>query len=91
MCVSNTGRWRRVRRIVEVSKRSIKEYSEDHMTLYAAALAYQVLLSLFPFTIFLVGLLGFLQIVGFIDWIEEQLDIVLTGDSEGMINDIVEE
>ncbi len=88
--MSNTVRWRRVG-IIELSKRSIKEYSEDHMTLYAAALAYQVVLSIFPFAIFLVALLGFLQIPGFFDWIEEQLYIVLPGEAAGLVNQIVEQ
>jgi membrane protein len=88
--VSNTGQWRRVG-IIELSKRSIKEFSEDHMTMYAAGLAYQVLLSLFPFAIFLVALLGFLQIPGFFDWIEEQLHIVLPAEAAGLVDQIVEQ
>jgi membrane protein len=88
--VSNTGRWRRVG-IIELSKRSIKEYSEDHMTMYAAALAYQVFLSLFPFAIFLMALLGFLQIPGFFDWIEEQLHTVMPEEAAGLVDKIVEQ
>jgi membrane protein len=86
--MSNPGRLRRVE-IIELSKRSIKEFSEDHMTLYGAALAYQVLLSIFPFAIFLVALLGFLLIPGFFDWIEDQLHIVLPGEAAGLVDQIV--
>ena len=42
------------------------------MPTYAAALAYRVLFSLFPFLIFLTTLLGFLGLPEFFSWIPEQ-------------------
>jgi membrane protein len=43
-----------------VAKRAVKDFFEDHMTTYAAALAYHVLFAIFPFIVFLVALLGVL-------------------------------
>ncbi len=57
--------------------------------MYAAALAYQVLFSLFPFAIFLVALLGFLQSPGFFDRIEEQPHVVVPGVAAGLVDQIV--
>ena len=38
--------------------RAVKGFSKDDMTVYAAALSYQLFFSLFPFVIFLLALLG---------------------------------
>src|SRR5690606_35616198 len=40
-------------------KRTVAEFSDDEMPTFAAALAFQTLLSLFPFLLFLIALLGF--------------------------------
>ena len=42
--------------------RSIKKFSADDMLVYAVAVSYQVFFSLFPFIIFLLALLGFLNL-----------------------------
>lgn len=59
------------------------------MLTYAAALSYQIFFSLFPFIIFLVALLGFLQIPGFFDWLLEQAQTVLPGQAAGVVEDAV--
>ena len=51
----------------ELGKRSVREFLRNDMTTCAAALAYHVLFALFPFVIFLVALLGFLNIPQFFD------------------------
>jgi membrane protein len=38
----------------------------------AAALAFHVLFAIFPFLVFLVALLGFLQISDFLEWLSRQ-------------------
>lgn len=50
------------------------------MTTYAAALWRHALLALFPFVIFLVALLGFLQVPDFFDWILEQARTAIPAD-----------
>jgi membrane protein len=54
--------------LATLGKRSAREFTDDDMPTYAAALAYHAMFALFPFLIFLVALLGFLQIPQFFDW-----------------------
>ena len=42
-----------------IAKRTVKEFDEDDMSTYAAALAFRALLSLFPFLLFLTATLTF--------------------------------
>jgi membrane protein len=57
--------------------KAAKEFSEDDMLTYAAALSYQVFFSLFPFLIFFVALLGALNIPDFWDSLLDQARAVL--------------
>jgi hypothetical protein len=59
--------------------RSIKNFSADDMLVYAAALSYQLFFSLFPFVIFLLALLGVLNLTSFFDWLIKQSQTVLPG------------
>lgn len=79
---------------LELGKRLIKpfkEFIEDDMATYAAALSYQVFLSLFPFVLFLVALLGFLQIPGFFDWLMDQARTVVPEQAMGQVEQMVEQ
>lgn len=58
--------------VMEVGKRAFKDFQDDDMSTYAAALTYRILLALFPFLIFLLTLLGALNLQGFFDWLLEQ-------------------
>ena len=69
--------------------RSIKNFSNDDMTVYAAALSYQLFFSLFPFIIFLLALLGLLNIPGFFDWLIKQSQTVLPGQASGLMKNII--
>lgn len=60
-----------------VASETAREFMADDMLTYAAALAYQVFFSLFPFIIFLIALLSFLHIPGFFDWLLMQAATVL--------------
>lgn len=75
----------------DVAKESVKEFLDDDMATYAAALAYQVLLSLFPFIIFLIALLSFLRIPGFFNWLVEQARGVLPEDALGQVTEVIGE
>ena len=59
--------------------RSIKKFSADDMLVYASALSYQLFFSLFPFVIFLLALLGVLNLTSFFDWLLNQSQTVLAG------------
>lgn len=74
---------------VDLAKRSFREFTKDDMTTYAAALSYHVLFALFPFIIFLVALLGFLQVPEFFDWILEQAQTAFPADAYARIEEVV--
>ena len=74
---------------LELGKRSVKAYLEDDMMTYAAALAFRILFALFPFIIFLVALLGFLNIPGFFDWLLSQLEPVLPQQAMGTLEEVI--
>jgi len=71
--------------------RSIKNFSADDMMVYAAALSYQLFFSLFPFVIFLLALLGVLNLTSFFDWLLKQSQTVLPGQASGMMQNIIEQ
>ena len=66
--MSGSGRQDRAG-IGRVIKRSFTEFSKDDMMTYAAAVSYQVFFSLFPFIIFLLALLGFLNLQAVFDFL----------------------
>ncbi len=70
---------------------SVKNFVADDMLTYAAALAYQVFFSLFPFVIFLLALLSFLRIPGFFDTLLNQAAAVLPGPAVSLLERVVGE
>ncbi|KAF1054009.1 MAG: hypothetical protein GAK43_01140 [Stenotrophomonas maltophilia] len=72
-------------------KLTIKEFLDDEMPTYAAALAYQALFSLFPFLLFLIALLGFLHLPEFFDWLREQATYVLPGQALDQVNPVIDQ
>lgn len=74
---------------VEVGKRAFKGFSGDDMSTYAAALAYRAIFALFPFVIFLIALLGFLQLSQFFDWLLEQTQTVMPQDAYQRFADVI--
>jgi membrane protein len=71
--------------------KAAKEFNDDDMLYYGAALSYQVFFSLFPFIFFLLALLAALNIPGFWDWLLEQAQAVLPGQITGMVEQTVEQ
>lgn len=67
----------------------IKEFIEDDMASYAAALSFWVFFSLFPFILLLVALLSFLGIPGFFDWLVEQAQTVMPEQAMGQVEETV--
>lgn len=70
---------------------AIKDFFADDMATYAAALAFHLLLALFPFIIFLVALLGFLYVPGFFDWLLAQARAALPSAAAGRVSHAVEQ
>lgn len=72
-----------------LSKLAVKGFFEDDMVSYAAALAYYVFLALFPFSILLLALLGFLGISGLFDWLLNQAEAALPGQAMGLVEEVI--
>ena len=69
----------------------VERFGEDNMLTYAAALSYQLFLSLFPFLIFFVALLGALDIPGFFDWLLDQARAVLPVQATEIVEQALEQ
>lgn len=61
------------------------------MGTYASALAYQVLFSIFPFIIFLIALLAFLNIPEFFEWLRNEANALLPAQVAGQVDGIIDE
>jgi membrane protein len=68
---------------------AIKRFGEDDMLTYAAAIAFQMVFSLFPFLIFLSALLGILQIPGFFEQLIAKAQTELPGQAMGILEEVV--
>lgn len=76
---------------IEVLKQAVKDFLEDDMMTYAAALAFRVLLALFPFVIFLLTLLGALGLSDFFNWLLDQARTALPADAFQVVDRIINE
>jgi membrane protein len=72
-----------------IVKEAVKDFLDDDMTTYASALAYQVFFSIFPFIIFLIALLGFLNLSSFFDWLREQAQLLLPQQAMEPVNKVI--
>lgn len=72
-------------------KGSVKEFFSDDMPTYAAGLAFQTLLSLFPFLIFLLALISTLNLPDFISWLQEQAQMLLPAQAMALVDNVIGE
>jgi membrane protein len=70
---------------------ALAEFSADDMTTYAAALAYRLIFSIFPFLIFLTALLGFLGAPQFFDWMRDQAAYLLPTQAMTAVENVLAE
>lgn len=75
--------------LLDLGKRSFKQFQEDDMTTYAAALTYRLLLAIFPFLLFLLTVLGALGISEFFTWILDQARSAMAPDVYSQVEKIV--
>lgn len=87
---STGGKLRRIR-TGELVKRSVLGFSGDDMATHAAALAYQVFFSLFPFVVFLLALLSFAGSPNFFNQLIGQAQVVLPAQTMGLVERVVGE
>ncbi len=76
---------------VVVLKAAIKDFLADDMMTYAAALAYRILLALFPFIIFLLTLLGAVGRPEFFDQLLSQASVALPGEAFRLVEQVINE
>lgn len=76
---------------VAALKRAVTDFFDDQMLTYAAALAYHVRPALFPFTIFLLTLLGALGLPEFFNWLLAQSRLAPPPDTYAIVQGVVEE
>lgn len=74
---------------VELMKRAIREFGEDEMETYAAALAFRGLFSLFPFLLFLVAVVGYLDLQSFYDWLRGQAALLLPPQAMEQVDGVI--
>lgn len=74
-----------------VAKESVQEFMDDDMGTYGAALTFHVFFALFPFIVFLLALLGVLQLHAFFDWILARARVVLPSDAMSVVQGVVQE
>ena len=77
--------------VFELLKRTVKEFSKDDMTTYASALAYRAIFSLFPFLLFLIAMLGMLDLQEFFTWLREQMSLMLPPDALELVNPVIDQ
>ena len=70
---------------------AVSSFSDHDMSTYAAALAYRLLFSLFPFLVFLTTLLGFLGMPELFEWLRSQAAYLLPGQAMDLVNTVVTE
>jgi len=75
----------------ELLKRTVKDFSNDDMTTYASALAYRAIFSLFPFLLFLIAMLGMLDLNEFFTWLREQISVILPPDALELVNPVIDQ
>jgi membrane protein len=73
--------------LVEFFKRTAREINEDHLAAFAGNLTYKGLFALFPFTVFLLSLLGLFGVPDLLNSLIEQARIVLPNDVVGLLED----
>ena len=72
-----------------VVKRTVVDFVKDDLSVYAAALAFQLFFSLFPFLLFLVALIGVLDLQPFLDWLRQQAALVMPQEAMELIDAVI--
>ncbi|PCC98199.1 YihY/virulence factor BrkB family protein [Halopseudomonas pelagia] len=72
-------------------KRSFREFDNNDMSTYAAALAFRALLSLFPFLLFLTATLSFFNLPEFFNWLRQQAAVAFPGMVMEMVDPVIDQ
>lgn len=74
-----------------VLKRAVTDFIGDELPTYASALAFQLFFSLFPFLLFLIALIGVLDLQPFFDWLRQQAELVLPRAAVELVNPAIDQ
>ena len=77
--------------LLDLASQTVRNFVAHDLGTYAAALAFSSLLALFPFAIFVLGLVGAAGRPEFFDWLLQQAGMVLPGDAFGSMRQVVSE
>ncbi|TFW09987.1 YihY/virulence factor BrkB family protein [Oxalobacteraceae bacterium OM1] len=77
--------------IVRLLKTALRRFIDDDMLSYSAAVTYHVLFSSLPFAIFLIALIGYLDLDPVFDWLRAQAKIYFLEDTVPQINQIIDQ
>jgi membrane protein len=72
-------------------KYSFRQFLAHDMATYAAAVTYHVVFSLFPFIIFFIALLGFLELSNLFDWLRQQFQAFFLEQTMRELNQILDQ
>lgn len=75
----------------ELVTRTVLNFVNHDLGTYAAALAFTIVLALFPFVIFLLGLVGVVGRPDFFDWLLDQARMTLPRDAFASVRQVVDE
>lgn len=76
-------------RDTEVIKTVVRNSRDDDIVTYTAALTYYLFFSIFPFTLFLIALLGFFELSDFFTWLRRQSEILFTPEMTKQLDDLL--
>jgi membrane protein len=68
----------------------IRRFVRNDMPAYSAALAFRILFAMFPFLMFLIAIIGFLDIPEFFEWLREQMQLALPAQVLEMVDPVVD-
>lgn len=74
-----------------VLKDTVVDFIDDELPTYASALAFQLFFSLFPFLLFLIALIGVLDLQSFFDWLREQAALAMPQAAFELVNPAIEQ
>jgi membrane protein len=76
---------------IAVIAKSIRNFFADDMPTYAAALAFHVLFSLFPFILLVLVLLGYFDLSDFFAWVRQQAQFFFSDQAIDLANQLINE
>jgi membrane protein len=76
---------------VKLLQKSVRKFLDQDMATYAAAVAYHLLFSLFPFVIFSIALLGFLELSNFFEWLRQQAQAFFVEQTMLQVNQLLDQ